>query len=507
MKRALITVYDKKNIVNFAGKLAKNGYEIVSTGGTANLLQNNKIKVINVSSLTGFDQMLNGRVKTLHPKIFGGILARDEDKQELIKNQIGFFDIVICNLYPFEQVIQKNEVTIEEALENIDIGGVALLRAAAKNFPRVTVVSDINDYNWVADKIESGGSTIEERLFLAQKAFLYTSRYDSIIADFFIRQSQKENILPSRIIISLEKDKELRYGENAHQKAALYREILPASHTDFIQYQGKELSFNNIIDMESAFLIANSFTEPASAIIKHRNPCGVGIGNNLSEAFTRALSTDPMSAFGGIIGLNRAVNAELAGLIIKSFKEVVIAPEVENDALEVFKKKKNLRVIVRKTLNNTPLDFHKTFAGWLIQQTDDHKLYEEEWEFVSAKKPDEEQLAALRFAWKVAGFVKSNAIVITDSVKTIGIGAGQMSRIDAAELAVKKAKQAGLDVSGCVMASDGFFPFRDSIDFAAKEKISAVIEPGGSIRDKEVIDAACEKDIVLIFSHRRHFRH
>ena len=506
MKRVLISVYNKEGIEKFSQKLVQNNYEVVSTGGTSKYLRTKGLTVTEVSEITETEEMLGGRVKTLHPKIFGGILGRKTDKDELNKLNIAFFDMVICNLYPFEEVSKKPDVTMDDAIENIDIGGVTLIRAAAKNFERVIVVSDISDYDWLIEKIGSDNLSYEQRLSLAKKAFSYTARYDTAITNFFTK-SDKEELLPKNILIPLEKREVLRYGENSHQKAGLYKEISSTNENLFEKHQGKELSFNNFVDIDSVLHLVQCFQETTAAIMKHTNPCGVGKGENVEEAYKRALSTDPMSAFGGIVGFNRPVTKEVASLITKSFKEVVVAPSFEEEALEIFKKKKNLRIIKVKNGWCKDFDYRRIFAGWLVQERDNHKIFENEWEFVSEKKPAEKDLETLRFAWKVAGFVKSNAIVITDDIRTIGIGAGQMSRIDSAELAVKKAKQAGLEVKNKVMASDGFFPFRDSIDFAAKEGIKAVIEPGGSIRDKEVIKAANEKEIILVLTHRRHFRH
>jgi len=507
VKRALISVYDKSGIDDFAQKLVRNNYEIISSGGTAKHLSENGIKVTLVREITGTKEMLDGRVKTLHPHIFGGILAREQDGEELMKLGIGFFHMVVCDLYPFEDVVSKPDVDFENAIENIDIGGVSLIRAGAKNFERVIVISDTADFEWIAEKIEHDGVTFEERLSLAKKSFMYTTRYDSAIANFLSRQDGRDQTLPSTICIPIVKIADLRYGENPHQRGALYRELGQGTALPFEKHQGKKLSFINIIDMESAITIANSFAEVTAAIIKHTNPCGIGIGKDTLEAYQRALSTDSMSAFGGIIGLNRKVTEKTAMEIIKSFKEVVVAPSYDTGALEIFKKKKNLRIVQIDKQTYRTLDYRAFFGGWLIQETDTYEINENEWEFVSNRKPDESERNALRFAWKVVGFVKSNAIVLTDNTRTIGIGAGQMSRIDAAELAVKKAKQAGLDVKGTFLASDAFFPFRDSIDFAAKEAITAVIEPGGSKRDSEVIEAANEHNIVLVFTHRRHFRH
>lgn len=507
MKRALISVYDKRGISEFAKKLVEFGYEIISSGGTARHLKGQGIPVILGSEITKSPEMLGGRVKTLHPYIFGGILAREQDAKELKKHDIQFIDIVVCNLYPFEDVTKKSNTTLADAIENIDIGGVSLLRAAAKNFERVTVVFDREDYQWVLEKMNQNGLDNDERISLARKTFIYTCKYDSAIAQYLSQYVEKDEELPSNFCIPITKISTLRYGENPHQSAGMYRELNTDITLPFKKYQGKELSYINIIDMESALTIANSFDETTSVIVKHTNPCGVGIGNNTQEAYERALSTDPMSAFGGIIGFNRTVTGITASIITKSFKEVVIAPSFDKEALEIFKKKKNLRIIEVKTSTDNHLDCRTFFGGWLIQEKDKHVVIEEEWECVSKKKPTEKELAALRFAWKVVGFVKSNAIVITEETRTLGIGAGQMSRIDAAELAVKKAKQTGLDVKGGVLASDALFPFRDSIDFAAKEGITAVIEPGGSKRDQEVIDAADEHNIALIFTHRRHFRH
>jgi phosphoribosylaminoimidazolecarboxamide formyltransferase/IMP cyclohydrolase len=507
VKRALLSVYDKKGIVEIARTLVENGYEIVSSGGTAKHLRENSIEVTEVSEITETKEMLAGRVKTLHPRIFGGILAREKDAKELDSLGIEFIDIVICNLYPFEEVVSREDVTREDAIENIDIGGVTLLRAAAKNFERVIVLYDPKDYTLLQQKLKTDGLSDYERLSLARKAFSYTCKYDSAIFTYFSQLSSEKEDLPEAICTPIIKTKKLRYGENPHQVAGIYKEIGSSSDPPFEQIQGKGLSYINIIDMESAYTIANSFSEIATAIIKHTNPCGVGVGDSTTESYARALSTDSMSAFGGIIGFNRTVTGETASEIIKSFKEVVIAPDFEKDALEIFKKKKNLRVIIATIPSSNDFEFRTYFGGWLVQTRDDHEILEENWKFVSKKKPSEEQLRALRFGWKVVGFVKSNAIVITDSVKTLGIGAGQMSRIDAAELSVKKSQQAGFDIKGAVLSSDAFFPFRDSIDFAAKNGISAVIEPGGSKRDPEVIEAANEHGIVLVFTGRRHFRH
>ncbi len=500
-------MYDKTGIETFAQKLSELGYEIVSSGGTARHLISCNIEVAKISDVTKSPEMLGGRVKTLHPHIFGAILARTQDEKELQDLGISPISIVICNLYPFESVTSKPEVTLEEAIENIDIGGVTLLRAAAKNFDRVAVLFDKDDYDWVLKKIAGNQLTQDDRAQLAHKAFMYTCRYDSLIANFLATRGNEEQKLPSNLCVPLLKIADLRYGENPHQISALYAELGKTKELPFVQHQGKKLSFINIIDLESSYTIANSFDEPASVIVKHTNPCGVGIGSNTKEAYARALSTDPMSAFGGIIGFNGEVSADTASLILDSFKEVVIAPSFTPDALERFKKKKHLRIIELSSGFEGDVEYRSFFGGWLAQRRDDHASREDEWEFVSERKAAEDEMQALRFAWKVVGFVKSNAIVLTNDSQTIGIGAGQMSRIDAAELSVKKAKQAGLEVKGTVLASDAFFPFRDSIDFAAKHEISAVIEPGGSKRDKDIIEAANEHNIALIFSHRRHFRH
>ncbi len=507
MKRALISVYDKTDIEGFARTLQSAGYSIVSSGGTARHLSKHGIEVVTISDITEFPEMLGGRVKTLHPRIFGGILARAEDEKELHEMSITPISLVVCNLYPFEAVTSKPGVTLSEAIENIDIGGVALLRAAAKNYERVGVLFDRNDYEWVGEKIASGQLTPVDRLGLARKAFTYTCRYDSLIANFLTGQSTQEQRLPSHICTPLIKTADLRYGENPHQVAAVYGTLGAAQPLPFKQHQGKKLSFINIIDLESAATMAASFDATASVVVKHTNPCGVGIGADTKQAYERALSTDPMSAFGGIIGFNREVTDETASLILNSFKEVVVAPSYADAALERFKKKKNLRIIDLSLSVADHLEYRSFFGGWLVQQADDHASKEHEWEAVSQRKPTADEMDALRLAWRVVGFVKSNAIVLANQTQTIGIGAGQMSRIDAAHLSVKKAEQANLQVQGAVLASDAFFPFRDSIDYAAEHGIPAVIEPGGSKRDQEVIEAANEHNIALIFTHRRHFRH
>lgn len=507
MKRALLSVYDKTGIASFAKKLRELDFEIVSSGGTARHLRDAGIDVIKVSDVTGSPEMLDGRVKTLHPHIFGGILARNEDEEELAGLGISPISVVVCNLYPFEAVTGKPDVTLGEAIENIDIGGVTLLRAAAKNFHRVTVIFDTADYDLVLQKLSAHDLTVEDRGALARKAFMYTCRYDSLITNYLASLADAQGPLPPSLCIPLSKIADLRYGENPHQAGAVYAELGKPTSLPFVQHQGKKLSFINIIDLESAFMIASSFNEPASVIVKHTNPCGVGIGGDASEAYERALSTDPLSAFGGIIGFNGTVTANTASLITQSFKEVVIAPSYEPEALKVLAGKKQLRVIECSSACSGEIEYRSFFGGWLVQQTDDHASEEDEWEVVSERKPSQEEFQALRLGWQVVGFVKSNAIVLTNTTRTIGIGAGQMSRIDAAELSVKKAEQAGLPVKGSVLSSDAFFPFRDSIDFAAKHGITAVIEPGGSKRDREVIDAADEHGMALIFTHRRHFRH
>jgi phosphoribosylaminoimidazolecarboxamide formyltransferase/IMP cyclohydrolase len=512
-KRALISLSDKTGIVEFASKLNKLGVEIISTGGTAKLLKENKINIVEISEFTGFPEILDGRVKTLNPKVHAGILnIRDNEAHQKTMKELGLVDIdmVVVNLYPFEKTISNKDVKLDEAIENIDIGGPTMIRSAAKNFKFVSVIVDNNDFGKIEKELEEkGGITYETRIDLARKAFTHTAVYDSIISNYF---NQILNIkFPEEIAIAARKKQGMRYGENPHQEAAFYTQpnIKEPSVSTGKQLQGKELSFNNIIDINAAVEIVKEFKEPVVTIIKHTNPCGTAIGENNLDAYIKALECDPVSAFGGIVGTNREIGKELAEKLAEIFLEVVIAPKFDNEALEILSAKKNLRLIEIENLDNfirdEELDIKKVTGGMLLADRDLH-VFEDvrTLEVPTKRKPTEDEYKALNFAWKVAKHVKSNAIVYAKSDRTIGVGAGQMSRVDSSKIAADKARS---PLKGCVMASDAFFPFRDSVDEAASRGITAIIQPGGSIRDKEVIQACDEHNIAMVFTGIRHFKH
>jgi phosphoribosylaminoimidazolecarboxamide formyltransferase/IMP cyclohydrolase len=512
-KRALISLSDKTGIVEFASKLNKLGVEIISTGGTAKLLKENKINIVEISEFTGFPEILDGRVKTLNPKVHAGILnIRDNEAHQKTMKELGLVDIdmVVVNLYPFEKTISNKDVKLDEAIENIDIGGPTMIRSAAKNFKFVSVIVDNNDFGKIEKELEEkGGITYETRIDLARKAFTHTAVYDSIISNYF---NQILNIkFPEEIAIAARKKQGMRYGENPHQEAAFYTQpnIKEPSVSTGKQLQGKELSFNNIIDINAAVEIVKEFKEPVVTIIKHTNPCGTAIGENNLDAYLKALECDPVSAFGGIVGTNREIGKELAEKLAEIFLEVVIAPKFDNEALEILSAKKNLRLIEIENLDNfirdEELDIKKVTGGMLLADRDLH-VFEDvrTLEVPTKRKPTEDEYKALNFAWKVAKHVKSNAIVYAKSDRTIGVGAGQMSRVDSSKIAADKARS---PLKGCVMASDAFFPFRDSVDEAASRGITAIIQPGGSIRDKEVIQACDEHNIAMVFTGIRHFKH
>lgn len=512
-KRALISLSDKTGIVEFASKLNKLGVEIISTGGTAKLLKENKINIVEISEFTGFPEILDGRVKTLNPKVHAGILnIRDNEAHQKTMKELGLVDIdmVVVNLYPFEKTISNKDVKLDEAIENIDIGGPTMIRSAAKNFKFVSVIVDNNDFGKIEKELEEkGGITYETRIDLARKAFTHTAVYDSIISNYF---NQILNIkFPEEIAIAARKKQGMRYGENPHQEAAFYTQpnIKEPSVSTGKQLQGKELSFNNIIDINAAVEIVKEFKEPVVTIIKHTNPCGTAIGENNLDAYIKALECDPVSAFGGIVGTNREIGKELAEKLAEIFLEVVIAPKFDNEALEILSAKKNLRLIEIENLDNfirdEELDIKKVTGGMLLADRDLH-VFEDvrTLEVPTKRKPTEDEYKALNFAWKVAKHVKSNAIVYAKNDRTIGVGAGQMSRVDSSKIAADKARS---PLKGCVMASDAFFPFRDSVDEAASRGITAIIQPGGSIRDKEVIQACDEHNIAMVFTGIRHFKH
>ncbi len=517
IQRALISVSDKTGIVDFARQLHAAGVEILSTGGTAKLLAENAIPVIEVSDHTGFPEMMAGRVKTLHPKIHGGILGRrGTDEKVMQEHGIPPIDMVVVNLYPFEQTVARPDCDLPMAIENIDIGGPTMIRAAAKNHAAVTVLVDSNDYAGVLEEMAANGGAVCEasRFRLAVKTFEHTARYDGAIANYLGRltDGDEPQVFPQTISLQYKKVQSMRYGENPHQAAAFYIEHAEseASVATATQLQGKELSYNNVGDTDAALECVKQFSEgPACVIVKHANPCGVAIGGNLLDAYDRAYQTDPESAFGGIIAFNQALDAETAAAIIdRQFVEVIIAPEVNADALPLLAAKKNVRVLACGSWPQevaARLDFKRVNGGLLVQEADLVLLNESK--VVTECTPSETEMADLLFAWRVAKFVKSNAIVYGKGNMTIGVGAGQMSRINSARIAGIKAEHAGLEVKGSVMASDAFFPFRDGIDQAAEVGISAVIQPGGSMRDEEVITAANEHGMAMLFTSMRHFRH
>lgn len=505
IKTALISVSDKTGIVDFAKILHAKGVKILSTGGTASLMRENGIEVMEVSDYTGFPEMMDGRVKTLHPKIHGGLLALRENEGHMKaaqENSIGMIDLVVVNLYPFEQTIQKEGVTLEEAIENIDIGGPSMLRSAAKNFQSVTVITDPMDYEVVAREIENGGDTTPEtRRHLAEKVFETTARYDSLIAEYLTGGKTRHLVV--------HKLSELRYGENPHQKAAFYSDDKTHAGASLVHaqiIQGKELSYNNIMDADGALSLVREFDEPTVAFIKHANPCGIATSGTILEAFEKAYEADPKSAFGGIICLNRAVDKQIAEAIASKFFEVVLAPDFDAEALAIFQSKPNLRILKLGELQPEPVaeTYRKVSGGLLIQDLDTAQIHAADLKTVTRRQPTEQELKDLLFGWHTVKHVKSNAIVFAKGGVSVGIGAGQMSRVDAVELAVKKAEGRQ---EGAVMASDAFFPFPDSIEEAAKNGITAIIQPGGSIKDAEVIAAADAANIAMVFTGKRAFLH
>jgi len=526
IKRALLSVSDKTGIVEFAAALHEAGVELLSTGGTAKLLADKGLPVIEVSNYTGHPEIMDGRVKTLHPKIHGGILARrGTDEAVMAENNIGPIDLVAVNLYPFAATVAKEDCTLEDAIENIDIGGPTMVRAAAKNHKDVTIVVNAADYPLVLSEMQGneGSLTYNTRFDLAIKAFEHTAEYDGMIANYFGARldstdcaddcEHEHSEFPRTYNIQVSKKQDLRYGENSHQSAAFYVEnnIQEASVATATQLNGKELSFNNIADTDAALECVKEFDEPACVIVKHANPCGVALGENILEAYDRAFKTDPTSAFGGIIAFNRELDATTAQAIIdRQFVEVIIAPSVSQAATDIVATKKNVRLLVCGDWAGQlteGYDFKRVNGGLLIQERDFGMVDMEDLKVVSKVQPTEAQLRDLMFCWKVAKYVKSNAIVYCKDSMTIGVGAGQMSRVYSAKIAGIKAADEDLEVAGSVMASDAFFPFRDGIDAAAAAGIKAVIQPGGSMRDDEVIAAADEHGIAMVFTGMRHFRH
>jgi len=515
--RALISVSDKDGVVEFARHLHGSGIEILSTGGTAKLLADNGIPVTEVSEHTEFPEMMDGRVKTLHPKIHGGILGRrGVDDAVMAEHDIVPIDLVVVNLYPFEATVAKPDCTLEDAIENIDIGGPTMVRATAKNHANVTIIVDPADYARVETEMKANNGCIsrDTRFDLAVKAFEHTAHYDGMIANYLgrIRSEDEKDDFPRTFNQQFRKAQDMRYGENPHQRAAFYVEHAPkeASVATAEQLQGKELSYNNVADTDAALECVKQFDAPACVIVKHANPCGVAVGEDILVAYDRAYATDPTSAFGGIIAFNRPLDAHTARTIIeRQFVEVIIAPSVESDALDEVAAKKNVRLLACGELGAPVpgLDFKRVNGGLLVQDRDIGMVSQADLKVVTQRVPTEDEMRDLLFAWKVGKFVKSNAIVYARDQQTIGVGAGQMSRVYSAKIAGIKAADEGLVVEGSVMASDAFFPFRDGIDAAKEAGITAVIQPGGSMRDEEVIAAADEHGMAMVFTGMRHFRH
>jgi len=517
VKRALISVSDKRGVAELAADLASRGIEILSTGGTAELLREQGVPVVEVSEVTGFPEIMDGRVKTLHPKIHGALLGRpDVDHAVMSQHDIRTIDLLIVNLYPFRETIAQPGCGLEDAIENIDIGGPAMLRSAAKNHAHVAVVVDPADYEALVDALEGhdGEVPADMRRKLSAKAFGHTASYDAAIASYL--NSRDEYAAPtgfgSQFVAAFEKRLDLRYGENPHQQAAFYSEGPTAPGIGGAeQLQGKALSYNNIADADAALECVRQFQGPACVIVKHANPCGVAAAPDIGEAYLRAYSTDPTSAFGGIIAFNRPLDPQTAGEIVqRQFTEVIVAPEVDPEAAHVLAGKKNVRVLCVPSLPDPlppALDFRRIVGGLLVQTRDDLVIGSDDLRIVTRRRPTEAELDDLLFAWKVVKFVKSNAIVFARDSMTIGVGAGQMSRVYSTRIAAIKAADAGLEVTGSVMASDAFFPFRDGVDAGAEHGIRAIIQPGGSIRDEEVIAAADEHELAMVFTGVRHFRH
>ncbi|TXS89007.1 bifunctional phosphoribosylaminoimidazolecarboxamide formyltransferase/IMP cyclohydrolase [Parahaliea maris] len=516
VQRALISVSDKTGIVEFASGLREQGVELLSTGGTYRLLQENGLEVTEVADYTGFPEMMDGRVKTLHPKIHGGILARrGQDDAVMAEHGIGAIDMVVVNLYPFEATVARPNCSLEDAIENIDIGGPTMVRAAAKNHRFVNIVVNASDYEAVLAEMamNKGATSHKTRFDLAIKAYEHTAAYDGAIANYFgkLVPGGSEDF-PRTFNTQFQKVQEMRYGENPHQKAAFYVEAKPAEAgiATARQLQGKELSYNNVADTDAALECVKNFDAPACVIVKHANPCGVAVAADLLQAYELAFATDPESAFGGIIAFNRELDATTASAIVeRQFVEVIIAPSVSAEAAEVVGAKKNVRLLAcgEWTAPQSAFDYKRVNGGLLVQDRDLGMVTAADLKVVSKVQPTAQQMDDLLFAWKVAKFVKSNAIVYANNGQTVGVGAGQMSRVNSARIAAIKAEHAGLEVKGSVMASDAFFPFRDGIDSAGERGIAAVIQPGGSIRDEEVIAAADEHGMAMVFTGMRHFRH
>ena len=519
IKRALISVSDKSNMLTFAKKLHQNNVEILSTGGTAGILSNANIPVIKVSDYTGFPEIMKGRIKTLHHKIYGGLLGRGQlDNSVMSEYSIDAIDLVVVNLYPFQEKVSSVDITLEEAIENIDIGGPTMLRAAAKNYQHTTVICDPHDYANIIEKITNNNGQIdcETRFKLACKVFSYTAAYEDNISNYLnslsLHNQKLVNNFPRTINFQLHESKKICYGENPHQKASIY---IDKSNNEIgipkmQQLQGRDLSYNNIVDTDTALRCVNTFNRPSCVIVKHANPCSVASGNTIEQAYNDAYKADSISAFGGVISCNNIINELTATAIVQKFVEVVIAPKFTEEAITVFKRKPRIRILIsgdNRIHEKVSLDFKRIYGGMLIQTQDHSVKLSNELKKITKRKPSDQELSDLFFAWKVVKHVKSNAIVYAKNNKTIGIGAGQMSRIFSAKIAIKKAVEAKSNIAGAVMASDAFLPFTDVIDFAYKKGITAIIQPGGAIRDQEVINAANQYNIAMIFTGTRHFKH
>ncbi len=513
VRRALVSVSDKRGLIPFVQGLAELGVEVLSTGGTCRQLRDAGLDVIEVSEKTGFPEIMDGRVKTLHPVIHGGLLGRrGTDEAVMQEHGIEPIDLLVVNLYPFEQTIAREDASLDDAIENIDIGGPAMIRAASKNHDGVAVIVEPSDYDAVLDDLKNNRLTIESRRRLAAKAYAHTASYDTAITRY-LSNSLGDEALGERFLYSGTLSEKLRYGENPHQDAAFYidQQAPAGSLAAARQLQGKALSYNNIADSDAALECVKQFAEPACVIVKHANPCGVAVGSSILDAYNKAFKTDPTSAFGGIIAFNRPLDAKTAKVIIEQqFVEVIVAPEIASDAADVIAAKKNVRVLETgawATASAPGYDFKKVSGGLLVQTTDLGVITADDLKVVTKLAPTAELIQDMLFAWTVVKYVKSNAIIFCKNSMTIGIGAGQMSRVYSTKIAAIKAADEGLEIKGSVMASDAFFPFRDGIDSAAETGISAIIQPGGSMRDDEVIDAANEHGLAMVFTGMRHFRH
>ena len=516
-RQALISVSDKTGITDLAKTFVRLGIELLSTGGTAKMLKDAGLPVTEIGEYTGFPEMLDGRVKTLHPKVHGGILARRDIEahlQALEEHAIPTIDIVVVNLYPFAQTVADPDCTLEDAIENIDIGGPTMVRAAAKNWQHVTVITAPADYPALTQELESasGAVSLETRFRLARNAFSHTAAYDAAISNYLTSSDINGNKkpFPAQANMNFANVQDLRYGENPHQQAAFYRDLAPAagSLSNYIQLQGKELSYNNIADADAAWECVKTFDTSACVIVKHANPCGAAVGTTPLDAYKKAFSTDTTSAFGGIIAFNRKLDSATAEAVSGQFVEVVIAPEIDDAACSVFAKKQNVRVLeVPLAKGANDFDYKRVGGGLLIQTPDIKNVGADELRIVTRKHPGKQQMSDLLFAWRVAKFVKSNAIVFCRDGMTLGVGAGQMSRVDSARIASIKAENGSLTLDGSVVASDAFFPFRDGVDVVANAGATAIIQPGGSVRDEEVIAAADEHEVAMVFTGVRHFRH